>query len=106
MSVEFESDYRSEALQALKQVLDPEIGLNIVDLGLIYDIQLHPESKVMELTMSLTTPFCPMGEAITDAAKQVLHEAFPGFEIRQHVVFDPPWTQDRISESGMQFLNR
>jgi len=66
------------ALAALEQVMDPEIGLNIVDLGLIYQVDFDEAAKKIYLTMTLTTAFCPMGEAITSAAKRVLENTFSG----------------------------
>ena len=58
------------ALAALQNVMDPEIGLNIVDLGLIYQIDFDETEMKIFCTMTLTTQFCPMGESITNAAKE------------------------------------
>lgn len=95
-----------ESLQALKQVLDPEIGLNIVDLGLVYQVDFDADFRKLYCTMTLTTQFCPMGESITDAAKQVLQERFPDYQVELNLTFDPGWTQDRITEAGLEFLNQ
>lgn len=93
------------ALAALHNVLDPEIGLNVVDLGLIYQLDFDEENKKLFCTMTLTTQFCPMGESITDAALEVLKDAFPEYETKINLTFDPPWRHDRISEEGRNFLN-
>lgn len=93
------------ALNALHQVIDPEIGLNIVDLGLIYQIDFDEGNKIMFATMTLTTQFCPMGETISQAAKRCLEDAFPTWKININITFDPPWNADRISEEGQLFLN-
>jgi metal-sulfur cluster biosynthetic enzyme len=93
------------ALAALEQVMDPEIGLNIVDLGLIYQVDFDEAAKKIYLTMTLTTAFCPMGEAITSAAKRVLENTFSGMETILELSFEPPWSSERISEEGKTFLN-
>ena len=94
------------ALAALHNVEDPEIGLNVVDLGLIYQIDFDDEKKTIYVTMTLTTQFCPMGESIKNAAKCALESVFPGFNIRISIVFDPPWSSELISEEGQEYLNR
>ena len=94
-----------KALEPLYQVYDPEIGLNVVDLGLIYQLDFDDPGMKLYCTMTLTTQFCPMGESITDAAKEVLHDAFPEYETIINLTFDPPWRHDRISEEGKNFLN-
>ncbi len=94
------------ALAALEQVVDPEIGLNIVDLGLIYQVDFDEENRKIFVTMTLTTQFCPMGESITSAIKRVTEHTFPGEEVLVELTFDPPWSHERISEEGKQFLNQ
>jgi len=95
-----------EALTALSQVNDPEIGLNIVDLGLVYQLDFDDENKKLYAAMTLTTQFCPMGNSIRSSAAVVLQQAFPGYEVLLEVVFEPAWTAARISDEGRQFLNR
>ena len=94
------------ALAALESVMDPEIGLNVADLGLIYQIDFNESEKKIYVTMTLTTQFCPMGKSITDAVKQVLETVFAGEEVMLALSFEPPWNQERISEDGKQFLNK
>lgn len=94
------------ALAALETVYDPEIGLNVVDLGLIYQILFDDGANEIECTMSLTTQFCPMGEAITTGVSETLAGAFPGYNVSIRLTFDPPWNYDRISEAGREFLKR
>lgn len=91
------------ALAALERVVDPEIGLNVVDLGLIYRIDFDAHS--ITLTMTLTTRHCPMGEAITAAVEQVMRETFSTSRITVELLFDPPWNSTRISETGKTYLN-
>lgn len=93
------------ALAALQNVMDPEIGLNIVDLGLIYQIDFDEAGKKVFCAMTLTTQFCPMGESITNAAKEALSSGFPEYNIKIELTFDPPWDHEMISEEGKKFLN-
>lgn len=94
------------ALASLQHVIDPEIGLNVVDLGLIYQLDFDENNKIVFASMTLTTQFCPMGESIKDGVMQALQQTFPNHQIKVEVVFDPPWSHERISEAGQEFLNR
>ncbi|TKK68807.1 metal-sulfur cluster assembly factor [Ilyomonas limi] len=94
------------ALAALHNIIDPEIGLNIVDLGLIYQIDFDETAKEIFMSMTLTTQYCPMGASIKDGAERVLQHAFPQYTIHLQLLFDPPWRPSRISEEGQAFLNR
>lgn len=98
--------YCSAALAGLYDVFDPEIGLNVVDLGLIYRIDFNDEDKKIVVTMTLTTQFCPMGESITADVKQSLSNAFKDYQISINLVFDPAWSPDKISPEGKEYLER
>lgn len=93
------------ALAALQNVMDPEIGLNIVDLGLIYQLDFDETDLKIYCSMTLTTRFCPMGESIESAVQESLRSAFPNYEITIELSFDPPWSHELISEEGRTFLN-
>jgi metal-sulfur cluster biosynthetic enzyme len=88
--------------QALKQVIDPELGINMVDLGLLYDIQLNNQNSKLnsvEVIMTLTTPGCPLGGYFVDRVTEVTAEA-AGIEPEQVVVrmvWDPPWNPGLIT---------
>lgn len=94
------------ALASLQQVEDPEIGLNIVDLGLVYQIDFDEPGMKIFCTMTLTTQFCPMGESITNAVKENLRLSFPDYDADIKLTFDPPWDHTLISEAGQEFLNQ
>jgi metal-sulfur cluster biosynthetic enzyme len=98
--------YCSAALAGLYDVFDPEIGLNVVDLGLIYRIDFNDEDKTIVVTMTLTTQFCPMGESITADVQQSLNNAFKDYQISIKLVFDPAWSPDNISTEGKEYLDR
>tara|TARA_R110002050_G_scaffold114100_1_gene229404 strand:- start:12176 stop:12499 length:324 start_codon:yes stop_codon:yes gene_type:complete len=93
------------AKEGLYSVIDPEIDLNIVDLGLVYEINFNEESKDIVVTMTLTTQFCPMGESIVEATTQAMQQSFPENKIQVNLIFQPPWDQSMISEAGHSFLN-
>ena len=87
--------------EALTAVDDPEVGMNIVDLGLVYRIDIGPKLVRVELTM--TTPACPMGDLITENAHRAVRAALPeGVALDVALVWDPPWTPDMMSESARQ----
>jgi len=94
----------SIALSDLYNVYDPEIGLNVVDLGLIYQIMFYDEDKRLDCEMTLTTQFCPMGESITNNVIQSLTKSFPEWEINVNLTFEPAWDYTRISPEGQEFL--
>lgn len=94
------------ALDALLEVMDPEIGLNVVDLGLIYQVDFDDSDKKIYCTMTLTTQFCPMGESIQSGVTDALVQAFPDYAAEVKVIFDPPWNAEKISPEGRDFLNR
>jgi len=94
------------ALAALYDVYDPELGLNVVDLGLIYQIDFDDAGKKIEASMTLTTQFCPMGENLTTQVEQALKNIFSDYHVHVHLTFNPAWHADRISAEGQAFLNR
>lgn len=85
----------------LRRVIDPEVGMNIVDLGLVYRVDTDPEGVLIEMTM--TSPACPLGEMITDEVKDVLARSLrPSFKAEVRLVWEPPWQQSMMSEAGKQ----
>lgn len=94
------------ALGGLEHVFDPEIGLNVVDLGLIYELNFDEDENKITCTMTLTSQFCPMGESITENVRLSLQSTFSHNAIEVLLSFDPPWDYERISDTGRKFLNR
>ena len=80
----------------LRAVIDPEIYQNIVDLGLVYGIEVQPNQSV-DVTMTLTTPHCPMGPQIIEIVEKVLIAHGAG-DVRVHSVWEPMWTPDAMTE--------
>ncbi len=90
-----------EVRTALRRVVDPEVGMNIVDLGLVYDVIITDNKLQVDLTM--TTPACPMGEMILDDARKALKALVSeGVEIELNLVWDPPWSPDMMTEHARQ----
>ena len=86
-------------LEALKTVRDPEIPVNLVDLGLIYEL-LVKKGGIVFVEMTLTTPSCPVAQSMPGEVKEAI-AAVPGVEdVRVKLVWTPPWTQDRMSEEA------
>ncbi len=90
-----------KVLEALKTVYDPELPVNIVDLGLIYDIQIS--GRNIKLKMTLTTPGCGMGRVIAKQAEMALQE-LGAKNVLVEIVWDPPWNPDMMSEEAKQRL--
>ena len=91
-------------LETLRQVIDPELGCNIVDLGLVYDVRIAPcgAGVAVYVVMTLTTPGCPMHESIRCGAENVLR-CLPGIEGAEvEVVWDPPWHPSMMTEAGRE----
>ena len=81
----------------LRQVVDPEVGANIVDLGLVYRIDIAPGQ--VTITMTMTSPACPMGEMILDDVRAALADGLPpGWQADVALVWEPPWSPERMSE--------
>ncbi|SEL59890.1 metal-sulfur cluster assembly factor [Parapedobacter koreensis] len=102
MELSLSSPYVAEyvkAQTALMQVIDPELSVNIIDLGLLYGIDFSDAGKAV-VTMTLSTPYCPMGDAIQSGVVNVLKACFPDREVEINLVWEPEWNYDRISESG------
>jgi metal-sulfur cluster biosynthetic enzyme len=92
-----------DVLQVLRGINDPELGINIVDLGLVYRATKSADSLDVDLT--LTTPSCPLGEMLVEEARDALQRRFPnGPPIHIELVWDPPWSPDRMSEAARQQL--
>jgi metal-sulfur cluster biosynthetic enzyme len=85
-----------DIMAALKEVIDPELGINIVDLGLIYHVAC--DANGIDIALTMTTPSCPLGEMISDDIMRVLHERFPDTpDVRVELVWEPPWSPELMS---------
>lgn len=84
---------------ALRSVIDPEVGMNIVDLGLVYRLAIEDGAVVVEMTM--TSPACPLGDLIIEEVDEVLRRSLPaGTAVDLRLVWEPPWSPERMSEKA------
>jgi len=101
--VHLDEDLRERVRQALMQVYDPELGINIVDLGLVYDIEVADNGDV-DIRYSLTTMGCPIGPLIEDQMRAFLAPIDEIGEVRPDLVFRPPWSPEMMSDEAKAAL--
>src|SRR5699024_2419281 len=94
---------KSQALTALHGVIDPELYINIVDLGLVYDLDFSNPEEII-LTMTLTTPHCPMEEAISNGVENVMTPLFPDRKLNLNIVWEPEWNMSMMSDEAREQL--
>ncbi|MER3409395.1 MAG: aromatic ring hydroxylase [Thermoleophilia bacterium] len=94
---------RDEVMEALRRVEDPELGMDIVELGLVYDVEVDgPKVRVVH---SLTSMGCPAGPMIQEDIDAVMRASFPDLEeVEVELTWDPPWTPDRMSDDAKFIL--
>ncbi|GAB4246693.1 MAG: metal-sulfur cluster assembly factor [Thermoleophilia bacterium] len=89
---------KAEVLAALKDIVDPELGVNVVDLGLVYDVDVREDEAFIRMT--LTTIGCPIGTSLAEGVRAGALKT-PGLkDAHVEVVFDPPWTPERMTETA------
>ncbi|NCQ19689.1 MAG: FeS assembly SUF system protein [Ignavibacteria bacterium CG_4_8_14_3_um_filter_37_9] len=93
---------KEEILEVLKGVIDPEIGINIVDLGLVYAVESNDEVNI--ITMTLTTPGCPMHSSITAWVENVIQHFEPAKKVIVNLVWEPQWTPDKMTHEAREQL--
>ena len=94
-----EEEIKAKALEAIKKVYDPEIPVNIYELGLVYEISVFPVNNVF-VQMTLTSPSCPAAQSIPDDVKRNIKEIEGVNEVTVEITFDPPWSQEMMSEAA------
>jgi metal-sulfur cluster biosynthetic enzyme len=92
---------RDDVTEAMKDVIDPELGINVVDLGLVYDVSID-ETNVAVLDMTLTSAACPLQDVIEDQTKSVLQDLVS--DVKINWVWMPPWGPDKITDDGREQL--
>lgn len=100
---ELSNDIELKVYNALKNVYDPEIALNIIDLGLVYQIQ-YTEQSGIKVVMTLSTPGCPMGDAIIMDMDNAVKTIFPDIPFEVQLVWEPKWNIDFITPAGRKVL--
>lgn len=92
----------AQVYAALGDVWDPELGIDVVSLGLVYDVRLG--EGTVEVDVTLTTPGCPVSEQLPAEAEAAVRAALPGTDVRVNLVWDPPWTPERLSPEALAQL--
>ena len=95
---------KEDIVNQMKEVFDPEIPVNIYDLGLIYEIKIDEEKKV-EIIMTLTSPNCPVAESLPQEVSQKIKNLNGMKSLAVYLTFDPPWDQDMMSEDAKLALD-
>ena len=90
-----DASLREKAIHALRQVIDPELPLNIYDLGLIYNLALNDADKTAHITMTLTAPNCPVAEELPKQVQAAVQQA-TGYATTLTLTFDPPWDKANL----------
>ena len=98
------SDIKSKVIDEIKKIYDPEIPVNIYELGLIYKIDINDKNKV-NIDMTLTTPNCPVAESLPKQVKENIMKVEGVSEVKLNLVWEPPWTKDKMSEAAKLELN-
>jgi FeS assembly SUF system protein len=100
VALDEDAGLEQRAVAALRKVYDPEIPVNIYDLGLIYSLDVDEQEGVIVLEMTLTAPGCPVAQTFPGEIEARLRELDGVEEVTVRLVWDPPWTQDRMSEGA------
>jgi FeS assembly SUF system protein len=98
------SDIKNKVIDALKKIYDPEIPVNIYELGLIYKIEVDEKNKV-NIDMTLTSPNCPVAESLPNEVKENTKKVEGVSDVNLNLVWEPPWDKDNMSESAKLELN-
>lgn len=95
------SELEQKVITALKTVSDPEIPVNIYDLGLVYNLQISEENNDICILMTLTTPNCPVAEDIPGQVQEAVSRVEGVGKVKVELTFDPPWDKDMLSEDAL-----
>ena len=95
---------QEQVMDSLKQCMDPEVPINIVDLGLIYGVKITEDNKV-NVKLTMTTRGCPLHETLVSDVKRYVNKVSGVNDVNVEIVWDPPWTPDKMSEEAKKKLN-
>ena len=97
-------DLKEKIISEIKKIYDPEIPVNIYELGLIYKIDINENKKVL-IEMTLTSPNCPVAESLPNSVKENILKIDGIEDVNLKLVWDPPWSKDKMSETAKLELN-
>ena len=98
------SDIKSQVIEEIKKIYDPEIPVNIYELGLIYKVEVDEKNKV-NIDMTLTSPNCPVAESLPKDVKENIMKVEGVSDVNLNLVWEPSWDQDKMSEAAKLELN-
>ena len=98
------NELKNKIIEAIKKIYDPEIPVNIYDLGLIYKIEVDAKNKV-NIEMTLTSPNCPVAESLPKEVKDNIMKIEDVSDVNLNLVWEPPWDKDKMSEAAKLELN-
>ena len=98
------TDIKNKVIDKIKKIYDPEIPVNIYELGLIYKIEVDETNKV-NIDMTLTSPNCPVAESLPNQVKEDIMELEEVTDVNLKLVWEPPWDKDKMSEAAKLELN-
>ena len=95
---------KNKVIEEIKKIYDPEIPVNIYDLGLIYKIEVDEKNKI-DIDMTLTSPNCPVAESLPKEVKENIMKIEGVSDVKLNLVWEPPWDKDKMSEAAKLELN-
>jgi len=98
------SDIKNKVIEVVKKIYDPEIPVNIYELGLIYKIDVDEKNKV-NVDMTLTSPNCPVAESLPNEVKENIKKVEGVSDVNLNLVWEPPWDKDKMSEAAKLEIN-
>ena len=98
------NDIKNKIIEEIKKIYDPEIPVNIYELGLIYKIEVDDKNKV-NVDMTLTSPNCPVAESLPNQVKDSIKNVEGVSDVNLNLVWEPPWDKDKMSEAAKLELN-
>ena len=98
------NDLKNKVIEEIKKIYDPEIPINIYELGLIYNIEVDEKKKV-NIEMTLTSPNCPVAESLPNQVKDNIMKVDGVSDVDLKLVWEPPWNKDKMSEAAKLELN-
>ena len=98
------SDIKNRVIEEVKKIFDPEIPVNIYELGLIYKIEVDEKNKI-NIDMTLTSPNCPVAESLPKEVKENIKKVEGVSDVNLNLVWEPPWDKDKMSEAAKLELN-
>ena len=98
------SDIKNQVIEEVKKIYDPEIPVNIYELGLIYKVEVDEKNKV-NIDMTLTSPNCPVAESLPNEVKENIKKVEGVSDVNLNLLWEPPWDKDKMSEAAKLELN-